>query len=165
MTENENLVKSGILDTLAVKNQELAEIKRAEDEKAIIAKKKLRDKKLVKLFLWDNFPLVAPEDIPEIPEKEFPLILKRAKKYYLAKIRTASAIALLPIGGTLASFIIFLTTLVNIPPIGSPQSVKVISLLCVVGGLAATCLLSWLSCFSIAKIRKWVKILIKGGEK
>lgn len=162
---DENLVKSGVLDTLAVKNQELAEIKRIENEKALTEQKKLRDQNLVRRYLYDQFPLVSSTDIPEISEKEFPTILSRARRYYLAKIRITSAIALLPIGGAVAGLIISLTTFVNMPPITAPSSVKGIALLYVVGGILATGLLSWLSSISIAKIVKYAKILTKGSRE
>lgn len=160
---NEGLVKSGVLDTLAVKNRELAEIKRAENEKALVEQKKLRDQNLVRLYLYNQFPMISSADIPEIHEKESALILKRARKYYLTKIGIASAIALLPIGGTVASLIIFFTIITNMPSVAAPSSVKVAALLYVSGGFLATCFFSWLSCFSIAKIRKYIKILTHGA--
>lgn len=158
----ENLVKSGILDALAIKNRELAEIKRVENEKALIAKKNLRNQNLVRSYLYDRFPLVS--DIPEITEKEFPSLFKRARKYYLAKIGVASAIALLPTGGIAVSLIIFFTTVANMPPITASPYVKGIALLCLIGGFLTTGLFSWLSCISIAKIRKYINILTHGKE-
>lgn len=145
---SEGLIKSGVLDTLAVKNQELALIKRVE-------KKKLRDKNLVTSYLYNKFPLAVRENLPEIPEKEFPRLLEKAKRYYLIKTAVAGAWTIASIIGTISIFTISVTQ-------GWIQTVSWSSALYAFGGLFLSLFTGFSCYFPIRKLVRCIRMLTRG---
>lgn len=151
---DEKLIASGILDILAVKNHELAQIKFLEAEKALVEARKIRDRNIVMLYLRKKFPLATAEEIPEISEKEFPLILKRARNYYLAKLGMAGIATLPFIGGSIAGWMAIEKGLALAPNISG-------FFVCV-GGIVMTAAFSFLSAIPIRKVWKYLKLLTRG---
>lgn len=156
---DEKLVSSGVLDALAVKNQELAEVKRLEREKTRIANRKFRDKNIAMLYLCDRFPLAASEEgLPEIPEKELPLILKRAKRHYLKKLGIAVITTLPSIGASAASFGIAITKGVGTAPDSG-------GILYFFGGIIMSIFFAILSGLQISWVAEYIRILTRGKNK
>lgn len=89
--EDESLIKEPYLDSLIKINQEGL-------KKARAGRKRERDNARVDLYLRQKFPY-AKSDSSAIPEKEFPIIAKRAKNFYVLKTALPSLWALASFGG------------------------------------------------------------------
>lgn len=108
MTKNEtDLVKTTYLDALAVLQQE-KDLENREFKKKMLAERKSQneirkkgiDKKIVNLYLKEKFPDAFRElGINGMSEKEFPSILKRAKRYFRMWFAGKTAISSTIIGG------------------------------------------------------------------
>ena len=157
MTENDKLIQSGVIDTLAAKNMELARAKFLADEIQLLEEKKARDKGLVINYLANKFPLATEaEGIPQISDKEFPLILTRAKSYYLRKLGFASLMVLPTATASITSLVIAVTKGVMTAP--DPNGFLYFTFGLIFAGGFGTLALWQIAC----RVGKYWKILTRG---
>lgn len=89
--EDESLIKEPYLDSLIKINQEGL-------RKARAGRKRERDSARIYSYLRQKFPYAKP-DSSAIPEKEFPIIARKAKNFYVLKTALPSLWALASFGG------------------------------------------------------------------
>lgn len=111
MAGNEtDLVRTTYLDALVVlqkekdqKKTELEKIARAEKQARKIVKRLERDEKIVSLYLKSKFPDAFQElGVSALSEKEFPSILKRAKRYFRMLLFKTVGVSSALLGGEIA---------------------------------------------------------------
>src|SRR3989338_1297688 len=111
MAENEtSLIKTTYLDALVVlqrekdlKKAELKKIERAEKQARKMTKKSEINKKIVSLYLKEKFPDAFQElGTSALSEKEFPKILKRAKRYFCLCLLGVIGVSSALLGGEIA---------------------------------------------------------------
>lgn len=154
---SEELVKSGVVDILAVKNQELAKteslvespvldkLSLAQQEESF-KRQEVRNWLIVQKFLKKKFPDVGyPMNM--VTEKEFPRMLKLAKNHYQKRLWGNAILSV-------ASFTGIVELFLNVPPPSPPAALGIVVL------LIAT-FVSGVSAFSFGYILKTGKNLME----
>lgn len=113
--QNDNCNEAGLVqttywDSLAIL-QQTRDLEKTEQRKKFLAEKrerkavrnKIRDKKIVNLYLKMKFPDAFHElGAKNLPEKEFPTLLKRAKRSFRLKLAAGVAVSSSIFGGAVA---------------------------------------------------------------